>query len=328
MKRIFFFLTVCFAGILFGSCKKKSALTLVMAEVNPRESFVGNVDAAFAEKVQTLSGGTITVDVQYAGALGNEKQVMQIIVEKDSVIQLARCTANLSTYGKDIPLRSSLLSIPYTFRDDAHFWAFANSITAAELLDEPYLKGLGVKGLFYGQEGRRHFFSTRKIESPADLAGKKIRVTGTILQHLATAVHAEPVDVPFTDLYAALATGTVEVAEQPISNYHANAFHKVAPYMVFDGHMIGAFNVIINAACWDSLSKKQQEILKEASQYASDYCKQALEESKAQTIATLQAEGTHFTPVSDYSTWQTLCADMQQDMALVDPALYQKILAY
>lgn len=315
---------------LFFSCNKKNQpgekeITLVMAEMNPPDTVVGRMDGAFKEKVEELSGGKIKIDLQCSGILGDEKQIMNLIMSPDSSIQLVRGPSNLTSYTDKVS-KSSLISIPYTFKNDEHFWKFANSDLAEEILNEPYENGVGIKGLFYAQEGLRHYFSTHKIESVADLKGKKMRVSGKVLTSLANAFEAEPVDVKFTDLYAAMQLGTVEIAEQPITNYISNSFHHVAPYLILDGHMLGAVSVLINAKCWDSLSENQKNILLEAGKYASDYCHKIVDEANEEAKKSLKNGGITITEVSDISPWQESCNEIRREAAAANPELYQKIL--
>ncbi|MCR5723832.1 MAG: TRAP transporter substrate-binding protein [Treponema sp.] len=330
LKTICFLLTV---SSIFGICscskqQKDTPVSLVMAEVNAADSFVGRVDAAFKEKAEQLSNGSITIQIHYAASLGNEKQVMQQVMTSGSIIQIVRGPGNLSSYTKGTPVRTRLLAIPYTFRDNEHFWNFAHSPLAEELLTEPYTLGLGVRGLFFGSEGARHFFSTVPIKTAADLRGKKIRVTGTSLVDLVNALHGTPVDVSYTELYAALNTGAVEVADQPLLNYLSNGFYTVAPYMICDGHTTGIFSVVINADCWDSLSKSQQQILIQAGQHAMQFCQQALKESTEQTLQELKKKGAVITEVRDIRPWQEICADMCKESAATDIEFYQQILNF
>ena len=59
-----------------GDASNDPAVTLVYAEVNPLDTIVGQTDTFFAEKVNELSGGTITLDIQAAGVLGSENDVL------------------------------------------------------------------------------------------------------------------------------------------------------------------------------------------------------------------------------------------------------------
>lgn len=316
--------------LLFAACKKdgqKKAedkpVTLLMAEVNPEDSICGQMDLAFKQKVEELSGGSITIDLQCSGILGDESQVMKVFMSENPTIQLVRISASLAKYGGK---KSKLISIPFTFSNAGHFWRFASSDIAQELLNEPVELDMKMRGLFYGEEGFRHFFSTEKISGIEDMAGKKTRVSGEVLTELAKSLKAEPVDLPFTDLYGSLQTGKTEVGEQPISNYLTNSFYQVAPYLILDGHMLGAVQVVISSQAWDALSENQQRILIEAGKYASDYCRKIVEESEEGIRQQLVAMGATITDVDDITPWQEACREMIAEAAKDYPELYQKIL--
>ena len=116
--------------------------------------------------------------------------------------------------------KSKLLSIPYTFVNREHFWNFATSDLAPDFLLEPFENGTGVRGLFYGEEGFRHFFTVDPVNSIEDLAGMKLRVSNDpVMNGMVNGLGASPTVVSFGELYSALQTGVVDGAEQPIANY-------------------------------------------------------------------------------------------------------------
>ena len=312
-----------------SSCTKKAAapekaVTLVMAEVNPPETLAGRTDQAFKEKVEELSNGTITIDLHCSGILGDEKQVMNIILGENSSIDLTRTSANLTKYGGK---ESQLVSIPFTFSNAEHFWKFADSPEAAEILNEPYENNLGVKGLFFFHEGFRHLFATEKISGIEDLKGRKMRVSGDVLTNLAKSLKAEPIEMAFTDLYSGMQTGKIDVAEQPLSNYLTNNFHKVAPYMILDGHMLGVVQVVVNSKTWNSLSENQQKIIMEAAKFAQNYSRTLADEHEEKILSQLKSEGATIVEVTDITPWQDACKDMIAELSKDFPELYKKILA-
>ena len=56
------------------------AVTLIYAEVNPLDTIVGQTDSFFKEKVEELSGGSITIDLQASGVLGSENDVLDTML--------------------------------------------------------------------------------------------------------------------------------------------------------------------------------------------------------------------------------------------------------
>ena len=198
---------------------------------------------------------------------------------------------------------------------------------AEEILNEPYEKGVGVKGLYFAEEGFRNFFSTRKIEGIEDFKDKKIRTAGNaVMQGIVKSLGGEPVSVNFANLYSALQTGVAEIAEQPIDNYLVNNFHKVAPFMILDRHQIGITEVVISSETWNSLSKNQQKVLVEAGKEAGEYCKRISAESEEKSKIALQNEGVEFIEVKDITEWQKACADLINSLVNTDTELYVKII--
>ena len=319
---------------LLLSCKNMKAktddekeITLVMAEVNPAETIAGQMDYAFKAKVEELSKGKIKIDLHCSGILGDVDSVMELMLKPNSTIQIHRMSAvNMAMYGCK---KSALLSVPFTFSSKEHFWRFANSESGQKILNEPVEAGLGLKGLFYGEEGFRHFFSTKKIESVADFKGLKVRGTNDeAMQGLLKGLKANSIPVNYADLYSALQTGVIDAAEQPIANYLANHFHSVAPYMIFDGHTLGIMETIITTECWDSLTKNQQNILLEAGKYASDFCRKLSQTEEEKVKQQLLKEGATLTDVTDHEPWQKACADVIKKGTSAEPDLYREIINY
>ena len=135
-------------------------VTLTYAEVNPLDgTIVGEMAKAFKEKAEELSAGDITIDIQAGGVLGSEDQILDNLLGGGNITDISRISAfALTQYGCN---KAKLLSIPYTFVNEEHFWNFAASDLAQEFLLEPAELGLGLRGLCYGEEGFRHFFFKR-----------------------------------------------------------------------------------------------------------------------------------------------------------------------
>ena len=300
-------------------------ITLVYAEVNPIDSIVGKTAVAFKEKVEELSNGKIKIDIQAGGVLGSENDVLDTMLGGGGTIDMSRISAfSLTSYGGE---KSMLLSIPYTFVNRDHFWNFATSDLAEEFLLEPHVNGSGVRGLFYGEEGFRHFFTKKPISGLQDLKGMKLRVSNDpIMTGMVEGLGAIPTVVSFGELYSALQTGVVDGAEQPIVNYKANSFHEVAPYLILDGHTLGAIQVIITDEAWNKLTEEQQNILMEAGKYASEYNRQISEETENKVLEELKAEGVTVIEVDDITPWQEACKDVISSATANYKDLYQQIL--
>ena len=300
-------------------------VTLVYAEVNPLDTIVGQTGSHFKEKVEELSGGSVVVDVQASGVLGSENDVLDAILGGSTSIDISRISAfALTSYGCN---KSKLLSIPFTFNNRAHFWNFANSDLAPEFLSEPQELGLPVRGLFYGEEGFRHFFTVKPVAAIGDLKGMKLRVSNDpVMNGMVEGLGANPTVVAFGELYSALQTGVVDGAEQPIANYKSNAFPEVANNLILDGHTLGAVQAVITDNAWGKLTANQQAAVMAAAADTQKFNADLSETAENKVLEELRSSGCNVVDVDDKTPWQEACAKVIKDNTSDQAELYQKLL--
>jgi len=165
------------------------------------------------------------------------------------------------------------------------------------------------------------------VKGIEDLKGLKIRVSSDpVMTGMVTNLGASATTVAFTELYSALNTGVVDGAEQPTANYRSNAFQEVAPYLLLDGHTLGALQIIITDAAWNKLSEEQQGWIMEGAKYASQVCREKVAEIEAQTFELLAQDGATVIPVEDKSAWVEACQPTIQENTAALADLYQQIL--
>ena len=300
-------------------------VTLVYAEVNPLDTIVGQTGSHFKEKVEELSGGSVVVDVQASGVLGSENDVLDAILGGSTSIDISRISAfALTSYGCN---KSKLLSIPFTFENRAHFWNFANSELAPEFLNEPQELGLPVRGMFYGEEGFRHFFTVKPVATIDDLKGMKLRVSNDpVMNGMVEGLGANPTVVAFGELYSALQTGVVDGAEQPIANYKSNAFPEVANNLILDGHTLGAVQAVITDNAWGKLTANQQAAVMAAAADTQKFNADLSETAENKVLEELRSSGCNVVDVDDKTPWQEACAKVIKDNTSDQAELYQKLL--
>ena len=300
-------------------------VTLVYAEVNPLDTIVGQTGSHFKEKVEELTGGSVVVDVQASGVLGSENDVLDAILGGSTSIDISRISAfALTSYGCN---KSKLLSIPFTFENRAHFWNFANSELAPEFLNEPQELGLPVRGIFYGEEGFRHFFTVKPVSGIADFKGLKLRVSNDpVMNGMVEGLGANPTVVSFGELYSALQTGVVDGAEQPIANYKSNAFPEVANNLILDGHTLGAVQAVITDNAWNKLTENQQAAVMEAAADTQAFNADLSETAENKVLDELKSSGCNVIDGPDKAPWQEACAKVISENTSDQAELYQQLL--
>lgn len=109
--------------------------------------------------------------------------------------------------------------------------------------------------------GLRHVFTRNgDVKTPADMKGLKTRVIGSpVYIDTFNALGAQATPMPYGEVYTALATGTIDAAENDSSGYRNMGFWEQAPHYSLTGHFFLYKPVVANKAMMDSLTKEQRE---------------------------------------------------------------------
>ncbi|MFI3251019.1 MAG: TRAP transporter substrate-binding protein [Eubacteriales bacterium] len=310
-----------------GDPSSDPQVTLVYAEVNPLDSIVGQTATYFKEQVEELSGGSVILDIQANGVLGSENVVLDGMLGGSDAVDMSRISAfALTNYGGE---KSMLLSLPYTFVSREHFWNFANSDVANEIINEPQEKGVPLRGIFYGEEGFRHFFTTTPLTGMESLAGLKLRVSNDpVMNGLVEGVGAVPTVLDYNELYSGLQSGIVDGAEQPVANYATKAFNEPAGNLILNGHTLGAIQVVITDNAWAKLTESQQNAIMEAGELTKAFNQELSESAELQVLEELAAAGCNIVEVPDKTPWIEACAPVIESQISDDlRGLYDQIVA-
>lgn len=321
--------------VLFFSCQrdisgikrnKDGSIELVMAEVGSLDMISGLMDLTFKQNVESISNGKIKINLQTDGVLGDEESVLNLMQSRNNSIQLARIsTSSLIMHGAK---KCALLATPYTFKSLNHFWNFANSELAKEFLNEPYEQHIGLKGIFFAEEGYRSFFTVNPADGIEDFAERKIRVTANpVLLEIVRALNAEPVFFPTGELYVALQTGKVDGADQPLVNYCSNFLYDIAPNLILDEHTLGVSEVVITDDAWDALTECQRKILEDAGKYTAQYIRRISKIKQENALKEIKYHGVRITEVKDKSLWKDICKDITFEYVKNYIPLYDEILS-
>ncbi len=304
------------------------AIVLTYAEINPIDNttMIGKLAGAFKSKVEELSDRTIFIDIKDGGVYGTTHDVLENMREGETAVDICRCSsADLKKLGCS---RMAVLEMPYLFGDHGHFRKFLASNLCAGLLQEMQEKSLGIRGLCLAEEGFRCFFFRNSVKNINDLRGKKIRVSSdNLARNLVACLDAIPASVPFSELYSALATGTIDAADAIVQNYKSNSFDEVAPFLMMDRHNISSVELVVSDKTWLKLSDEQKNWVKEAADYASIVCCQAAEEAEISTKAELINQNSTIIEINDKTPWRNAISDLVVSSIPNDIALYNAILA-
>lgn len=166
----------------------------------------------------------------------------------------------------------SIFTAGYLHRDAEH----QKKVFAASFMDDmkKEVEGkLGVKLLSVMYLGRRqlNLRIDKKITTPADLAGVKLRMPGTdAWQFLGKALGANPVPIAFTEIYTALQTGAIDGQDNPLPTDKDSKFYEVTKQIVLTSHLVDLNYVAFSKKVWDGLAPAQQATVQKAADAAAE----------------------------------------------------------
>ena len=153
---------------------------------------------------------------------------------------------------------------------------------------------LGVKLLTVMYLGRRqiNLNSDKEIKTPADMAGFKLRMPPSdAWQFLGKALGANPVPVPFAELYTALQTGAVDGQDNPLPTVMDAKFYEVTKQVVLTSHLVDLNYLTVSKKAWDSLSPENQAKLQKAADDAAEFGRQNQLKKEDELVEGLKAKG-------------------------------------
>jgi tripartite ATP-independent transporter DctP family solute receptor len=247
----------------------------------------------FAELLAAKSGGRLKVQEYPASQLGNELQ-QQAALQGGVQQMAAPATTSLAGIVKEF----GLLDFPF---------AVGSFAQADALLDGPFGQALiarlpdkGLVALGYWDLGFRNVTNSRRaITRPEDLEGLKLRVIpNPVFIETFKAFKANPVPMPFAELYGALETKAVDGQENPFAVILSNKFHEVQKHVSATHHVYAANIVLVSRKFWDQLSPAEQKVMNEAADEARTYQRQVSRAAAQKAVAELQTKGMQFNEVS------------------------------
>lgn len=123
----------------------------------------------FAERVEELSDGQITVQIYPNSTLGGDRDMAEGM--QMGTVDIALIAGVLSNFDDSI----SILEIPYLFRSEEEFETIIYGDIGQEIADH-VRESSGIRILNWWQRGPRLITSSKPINSVDDMKGLKIRI--------------------------------------------------------------------------------------------------------------------------------------------------------
>ncbi|TXE12164.1 TRAP transporter substrate-binding protein [Algoriphagus aquimarinus] len=317
-KNKLFFLSILVLVFSVSSCKGPSSKRIIklghgLGVTHP----VHEAMLYLAKKVEEKSGGEMVVKIYPNQQLGSERELVELL-QIGSLGMTKVSSAALEGFAPTM----QVFGMPYLFRDDAHQLSVLQGEIGKKLLLDPqkYL----LRGLCYYDSGKRSFYTKDKpVESPADLAGLKIRVMeSNTASNMVKSLGGSPTPVSYGELYTALQQGIVDGAENNAPSLYTSKHYEVCKFYSIDEHTALPDVMIVSTKVWESLSEQQQKWLQEAADESATYEYKIWAEATAESLRELEKAGVTIS-YPDKEPFRAAVESMYTDLKVQQPEIYK-----
>ena len=246
------------------------------------------------KKLEAATNGRIKMQMFPGAVLGQEKEVVEQV--QLGAIQIARIS--LGVIGPVVP-DVNVFNMPFVFRNEAHMRAVIDGPIGSELLDKVSASPAKLVALGWMDGGSRSLYTKKKVTTPADLKGVKVRMMGNpLFVDTMNAMGGNGISMAYGEVFSALQTGVIDGAENnPPSLFTSNHYSAGTKFYAQTNHLIIPEIFVMSKATWDKLSKDDQALVKKVSREAQMDQRALWDKSVADYTGKLKAAGIEFVNV-------------------------------
>ena len=207
------------------------------------------------------------------------------------------------------------LSLPFLWPSRQHVWKAMDGPLGAELAKKMEAKGLKVL-CFGGGWGYRNVMSNKRpIKSPADMRGVTIRVQQSpVYIGMMKQLGANPVPMPWSEVFLALKQGTVDAMEAPAVSIVSDKYHEIGKYYSLTKHTYEPITWFTNLKNYSALPGDLKKALDAASKDACALDRKAELDSEAGDLETIRKAGVQVNDIADTKPFRDMMGPVYQEV--------------
>jgi len=241
----------------------------------------------FKDDLARAAPGRFEVQVHHSGTLF--KQGVEIVAMQRGNLEMA--LVSMQDIARQIP-EYSIFTAGYLMRDPQHL-AKVYGGQIGEEVRRKVAEAMGIELLQAVYLGTRQLGlrEPRRVRTPADLAGVKLRMPGSKeWLFLGQALGANPTPLAFTEVYLGLKTGTIDGQDNPIPTSYNEKFLEVTKYVVLTDHVIDYVTPVINEKLWQEMPETYRAFIKKAMMVARFWFNERVLEDEATLLGKAASE--------------------------------------
>ena len=276
----------------------------------------------FGEKLKERTGGAYSVEIYPNELLGAQRETIEL-VQSGTIAMSIVAGSLMENFNQDFVV----FNLPYVFDSKEHQMSVLNN---PEIVGDLYKstegQGMTVLGAFHS--GIRNVYNkTKPVETPADLAGMKIRIIESdtnikMMQYMG----GTGTPMGQGEVYTAIQSGVLDGGENNELIFSNLKHVEIAPYYSYTKHLMIPDYLIINTNLLNSMSEEHRTIFKEEFAKAIDREVELWDADVAAAKQAAEAAGAKFNE-PDITVFQEAVKPLLEEKLTTEntKALYQQV---
>lgn len=270
-----------------ATCSTEDTITHVFAET-------------FAEEVERLSDGQMKIQVYPQSTLGGDRELMESCKDGDIPFVVQSPAPQVSFMPElcvfDTPCAFENIDEARKTIDNAKFQETVQGI----------YEDAGYQILGMADQCFRVMTSKKPFEGMESFKGQKIRtMENTYHLQFWKAMGANPTPMTFSEVYIGLQQGTIDAQENAYELIVSAKLYEQQKYVIETNAVPDYITLISSDKFFQKLSKKQQEIIRQAGENAQEKARESADTRREERQKELEAEGMQIISIDD-KTWQEM----------------------
>jgi C4-dicarboxylate-binding protein DctP len=251
--------SVALAAVNGASPADAATKTLRVTIQLPMKSVLGQNLLLFKSEVETGSGGSLEIQIFDSAQLYADKDVPQAVASGE----IDMGVATLSRFADAVPA-VDVLTVPFALPTAS---ALASAVAPGSAVRQPLddaIAKTGARVLWWQAYGGTVLLSKGgPVRSPADMAGKRVRVFGGLMASWVTANGGLPIEIGSGEQYAAYQRGAVDIGMTGADSLRSRKLWDVMDHVTVANMAAIEFVVVINTKVFAGLTEAEQTLVTE-----------------------------------------------------------------
>lgn len=245
-----------------------------------------------SDALEEATGGAYRLELYPDATLGAQEATIEQV--QSGTIDLAVVAGSLlENFNPDF----AVVNLPYMYSSPEHQMSALNDEDiVGDLYGTLDAQNIHVLAAYHG--GVRNVYTDEPVETPADLAGKKIRVIGSdtnvkmmeLMRGIGTPMAQD-------EVYTAIQSGVIDGGENNELIYSSLSHDEIAPYYSRTNHLMMPDYLIVSPALWNSLDDDIRDIFEDLVEKSIDTQLAAFDSAVEDAIAAAEEAGATFVDV-------------------------------